>query len=545
MFNNLFKIIQHVSSFFVKNPSMALYGILLAGFFFFMANSKMAYHEANKFFKRFVLLISALLTFHFLYISTDILIAFILGIVFIYTLFCSPFDKSKKCKGEKATKSKKDVIVTFGGIEWKLREFCRGWVVTGDTGSGKTSGFYINLLHQLFKNVPEWGGLTVDAKGSFYRDVVGVGGNYNREDKVIVIGPGRKSNHKFNLLSYDTIPWSRYADIIVNIAAPGTAEGSSGSGGHFKVRIKNVLIHAMELMDMIYKHEGKGEQVTLTKIRDFINVSEVEEILKRIPENMKNSEAVKYFQNDFLFHAGKGGEEFQSFLSTLSNYLSPYLNKDIGEIFSSEDSTFDFADIDNGKIICVSIPSIYSERDHINTFMKELYYYHTQLREELTKEELDKKNLLIFIADEAQSIVTKSEGMDDSKVIDKIRSSKSTVMFASQSTTSYLDKLGLFKTETLLLNLANKVYFRQPDERGAKMAESDLGKSEEFEKQSYGYSNRRASVTYSKKEKGEHRYFDLRKLPDFVCVIKHSSKHMIRKIRLYPLDYNGKILKYK
>ncbi|HJO92502.1 MAG TPA: type IV secretion system DNA-binding domain-containing protein [Victivallales bacterium] len=545
MFHNLFKIIDRILGYFAVNSKMALYAILFAGFLYFMINSKTAYHEPRKFFKKFSLLISILFVLFFVFISKDILAAVMFCIIFIYTVFYFPTGGKKRYKENKTSKAKNDdVVLILGGISWKLREFCRGWIVTGDTGSGKTSGFYINLLHQLFKNTPKWGGLTVDAKGSFYKDVEGVAKNYSKGNKIIVIGPGRNSTHKFNLLSYSKIPWSRYADIIVNVAAPGTAEGGSGSGGHFKVRIKNVLIHTMELLDLIYKHDGRGEKITIVKVRNFINISVVQEIIKNLPDDIKDTEAAKYFKNDFLYHADKGGDEFQSFLTTLSNYLSPYLNKDIAEIFCSEEATFDFSDIDDGKIICVSIPSIYSERDHVNTFMKELFYYHTQLREELKKEELKEKNLLLFIADEAQSIVTKSEGMDDSKVIDKIRSSKSTVVFASQSTTSYLDKLGQFKTETLLLNLANKVYFRQPDERGAKMAESDLGKSEEFEKQSYGYSNRKANVTYSKKEKGEHRYYDLRKLPDFVCVVKHSSKYTTREIKLNPLDYNGKVLKF-
>jgi len=118
--------------------------------------------------------------------------------------------------------------------------------------------------------------------------------------------------------------------------------------------------------------------------------------------------------------------------------------------------------------------------------------------------------------------------MDDSTVVDKIRSTYSTVVFSTQSTTSFLNKLDVYKTETLLLNLCNKIYFRQADERAAKLAESDLGKSEVFQKQSYGFSQNKGNVTYQKKETGEYKYFDLRKLVDFVCVIKHCKGFVIK-----------------
>ncbi|MCW5560256.1 MAG: hypothetical protein KIT22_20755, partial [Verrucomicrobiae bacterium] len=31
------------------------------------------------------------------------------------------------------------VVARLGGLVWKRTQFCRGWLITGDTGSGKTS----------------------------------------------------------------------------------------------------------------------------------------------------------------------------------------------------------------------------------------------------------------------------------------------------------------------------------------------------------------------------------------------------------------------
>lgn len=30
-------------------------------------------------------------------------------------------------------------VARLGGLRWKRTQFCRGWLITGDTGSGKTS----------------------------------------------------------------------------------------------------------------------------------------------------------------------------------------------------------------------------------------------------------------------------------------------------------------------------------------------------------------------------------------------------------------------
>ncbi len=42
----------------------------------------------------------------------------------------------------------------LGGLTWKRNQFCRGWLITGDTGSGKTSSG-INQL--ALKWTPEFG----------------------------------------------------------------------------------------------------------------------------------------------------------------------------------------------------------------------------------------------------------------------------------------------------------------------------------------------------------------------------------------------------
>lgn len=49
-------------------------------------------------------------------------------------------------------------ILTLGGFSWSLNDFCRGWLVTGETGSGKTLSAINAMLWQVSKNCPRWGG---------------------------------------------------------------------------------------------------------------------------------------------------------------------------------------------------------------------------------------------------------------------------------------------------------------------------------------------------------------------------------------------------
>ena len=57
------------------------------------------------------------------------------------------------------------VILRLGGFAWTIEDFCRGWLITGETGSGKTLGAVNAMLWDVSKNCPTWGGVCVDDKG--------------------------------------------------------------------------------------------------------------------------------------------------------------------------------------------------------------------------------------------------------------------------------------------------------------------------------------------------------------------------------------------
>ena len=95
-----------------------------------------------------------------LYQEILIYIAFSLG---GYAYICIP------------SSSRDKYVCRIKNFKWNLNDFCRGWLITGKTGSGKTASAIAHIIHQLFLRVnpkngfKPWGGVAVDQKGNFFQ----------------------------------------------------------------------------------------------------------------------------------------------------------------------------------------------------------------------------------------------------------------------------------------------------------------------------------------------------------------------------------------
>src|ERR1019366_7044491 len=69
------------------------------------------------------------------------------------------------CAASSRRSSVSPVVLRLGGFAWNMEDFCRGWLITGQLGTGKTSGAINTMLWQVSKNCPLWGGVCVDDKG--------------------------------------------------------------------------------------------------------------------------------------------------------------------------------------------------------------------------------------------------------------------------------------------------------------------------------------------------------------------------------------------
>ena len=437
---------------------------------------------------------------------------------------------------------RKPHVAKLGGLIWRRNQFCRGWLITGDTGSGKTSSGINQLAHQVFQNEPTWGGLCVDEKGVYWETLAAMARHYHREHDLIhlqIIPAGTDSQtttHRYNLTGDRSIPFSTYAKFIVDTA---TSLGQGGDKGFFKSQAQTHIAHALEMLFEL------GRPVTLLDAYELLSNADLleEEMgnLENLLETPRRAAVHAHFFDRFLTQPA---EQFGGVRETIGNYLQYFLTPEVAEVFCTGESTFDFSAIDRGKIILTTMPQKFqTERRYVNTFLKLLYYNHALRRFDKSKSDRAKDNVLILWADEAQRFMTASEdGTSDYNCVDVIREAGATVVAAAQSTTSLVPPLGLDKSKVLTLNLRNRMIFRSADEADAVQAADFIGKKRVI-KRSWGNSAGKRNVNYNETEEHKIKPHKLRNLRDHECVLVHCERGF-RRVTLPPLESDGTVAKW-
>jgi len=438
---------------------------------------------------------------------------------------------------------RKKYVAKLGGLKWKRNQFCRGWLITGDTGSGKTSSGINQLVHQVFQNEPTWGGLCIDEKGVYWETLSAMARHYGREHDLIRLQIQADETdvqwtppNRYNLTGDRSIPFTTYAKFIVDTA---TSLGQGGDKGFFKSQAQTHIAHALEMLFEL------NRPVTLTGTFELLSdrelLEEEMENLENLLETPRRAAVYGHFANRFLTQPD---EQLGGVRETIGNYLQYFLTPEVAEVFCAGESTFDFAAIDHGKIILMTMPQKFqTERRYVNTLLKLLYYNHALRRFDKAKNDRAKNNLLILWADEAQRFMTASEdGTSDYNCVDVIREAGATVVAAAQSTTSLVPPLGNDKAKVLTLNLRNRLIFRAADEADAVQAADFIGKKRVV-KRSWGFSAGRRNVNYSETEEHKIKPHKLRNLRDHECVLVHCERGF-RRVTLPPLEADGGVSKW-
>jgi hypothetical protein len=427
---------------------------------------------------------------------------------------------------------------SLAGFHWDRNDFCRGWLITGDTGAGKT--FAINvLLHSVFQNEPDWGGLCCDEKGIYHETLVRMAKRYGREQDVLLLQtrPDQANDDwtpptRFNLLSDETIPWSTYATVIVDTAS-SLASGSEDKG-FFKTQAHVNIGRGIQFFRLL------GLVPTMHHLLEMLQYQPVLRAMLQQLEPLKNEgnldarECHDHFLNGFLHQPA---EQLGGVISTIYNYLNYFTNPDISEVFGAEENSFDFAALDEGAIICVSLPQKYqTERRYLTTILKLLFYTHALRRFDPRpsgNRKLEDDNLLICWQDEAQRFITESDGN-----VDVIRQARTTTVLAAQSKLSFLPALGSKeKAEVTILNLRNRIIFKAADRSCAESSADFVGKRMHW-KRSYTRGRGNHSTTRTQEEEYLIKPFELMSLPKFTAIVKHCEKGY-RKRRIHPIDAEG------
>ncbi len=438
------------------------------------------------------------------------------------------------------------IVFQFGRFRWRESEACRHWFVTGETGTGKTF-FFRRVIWQLCGNVPNWGGLVLDEKGVFVEILRGIFRNHpnkSEEDLVVIelrsdrCSEDWKPKVTFNFLDVPGIPYSNHAKTIVDVASALLKKG--GDNPFFPQQATIHIEWGFKCLKAI------DEPVTLKNCHDLLTsdslLPKVMEILAALETD--DAKLVRsHFQDNYL---GLNEETFKGVQSTIAGYLSYFTGPEVAEVFCPEEpATFKFSDLDEGKVVSVSIPQKFSvERKYIYTLLKLSLYNHGLQRFDRLECERKDDNLLVGLFDEFQKTATASEaGISDYNTADTLREAKVMIMAGTQSTQSLVPPMGSRdKAQVFISNMANKVIFKAADEESAKSAADGIGKREVWRK-SHGVSGGKKSFNKHREDRYVIQPYEFRKLRKFQCVLQHCEQGW-QKVVLPPIGLDGKICEW-
>ena len=433
-------------------------------------------------------------------------------------------------------------VVRIGNLTWSQEELCRHVLITGDTGCGKTSSGFNNLLVRLTRSIPDWGGLVVGVKGDEHEFLCCLLETNGRERDLVrlQVRPSDAPQsweppHRFNLLSDRSLPWTAHAKAIVDTAASLT-EGRQDA--FFKPMAQIALANALHLLEEI------DEPVTLIRAYHLLTSGRVlADALEQLQQNEATESRIRlsdFFHSTFI--ESKAPEQREGIEGTIKTYFGFFLDPDLAGVFSSDKpNTLEIGDVDAGAIISTSLPQRFvSERRYVNTYLKILFFYHALRRYELPKEQQAKRNQLLFVADEYQEVVTASaDGVSDHTVIDRIRGARCAIIAGMQSEVSADPAIGRDKRKVLALNFRTRFIFRAADTEGATASADFIGKKQVWKRSKS--SKAWSSVTHSRREDEDYiiKPTKLMQLRDHHAVVVHPSKRHSRKL-LTPVDGTGK-----
>lgn len=426
------------------------------------------------------------------------------------------------------------IVLRLWGLAWTRDEVCTHFFITGATGTGKTARAVVPIVHGLRSTLPDTGIMAVDSKGALWKPLATMARALGQEDslRLIRVRPTHIPPEKWtpplrlNLLGDPAVPWSTYAKIVVDTA---TAAGQKGGQSFFKETARDCICHAMQAL------EAAELPVTLANVHDTICIStETALLLARLGEMATPAaEAERQYFKDF---AEQPPEQRSGTVYSVANFLRPYTPPDIRQVVCSVEPNFTLAEVDAGRLICLSVPQTYQvERRYLNLLCKQLFFLHAFRRFDLEPDEMRRRNVIVLVLDEGQKTTLISEdGFSDHLAVDELREAGVCLISATQTPLSlYASFETPNKADVFMANLRTQVHFRAADEKGAKILSEKMG-GREVRKYSGGVSGGRTSRNWQPMDEPWFKSQRLLALPDGRAVIKHPRKTGAPLLRSLP-----------
>jgi type IV secretory pathway TraG/TraD family ATPase VirD4 len=437
-------------------------------------------------------------------------------------------------------------VLRLWGLTWTRDEACCHFLITGATGTGKTARAVVPIVHGLRSTLPDTGILAVDSKGALWQPLAQMARALGQEDtlRLIRVRPAHvaladwKPPLRLNLLADASIPWTTYAKLVVDTA---TAAGQRGGQAFFKETARDVITHAMHALELA------DHPVTLANVHDAICISaETAKLLAALAEHPgPEAEVERQYFSDF---AEQPPEQKSGTVYTVANFLRPYTPPDIREVFCSVEPNFTLAEVDAGRLICLSIPQTYQvERRYLNLLCKQLFFLHAFRRFDLESAESSRRNVIVLVLDEGQKTTLVSEdGFADHATVDELREAGVCLISATQTPLSFY---AAFETSTkadvFMANLRTQIHFRAADEKGAKILSEKMG-GREVRKFSGGVSGGRTSRNWQPVDEPWFKPTAFLALPEGKAVIKHARRRgrpILKRLPFTPFTRRDEVLR--
>ncbi len=421
------------------------------------------------------------------------------------------------------------------GLEWTRDEVCCHFFITGATGTGKTARAVVPIVHGLRSTMRDTGILAIDSKGALWRPLAEMARGLGHESdlRLIRVRPTHvpvadwQPPLQLNLLADRAVPWGAYAKMIVDTA---TASGQKGGQAFFKEAARDIIAHTMLALDLV------GDPVTLDKVHDTICSShDLGGLTKKLADLAPSRKAAEFEQRYFKDFIGQPPEQKGGTVSTVANFLRPYTSPDIAQIFCCPTPNFSLREVDEGRLICLSVPQTFQvERKYLNLLCKQLFFLHAFRRFDLDAADLRRRNVIVLVLDEGQKTTLVSEdGFADHATVDELREAGVCLISATQTPLSlYASFETEQKADVFMANLRTQIHFRAADEKGAKILSEKMG-GRELRKYSGGVSGGRSSRSWQLVDEPWFKPARLLALPEGRAIIKHprrTGRPLLRKL---------------
>jgi len=371
----------------------------------------------------------------------------------------------------------------------------QNFLISGTTGSGKTSSAMYPLTKQLIKYNKRVGMLILDVKGNFHKQIKKFCNMFDRENDLVTIEIGGK--YKYNPLHKPNLAPLVLANRLKTILLL-FSENTSDS--YWLDKVEQVFSEAIKLC-RLYNNNYVNFLELHKLITDNNYFLEKTSVIKTLFQQNKLTEkqvydcltAINFFENEFNKLDSRVLSIIKSEITRITNLFISDL--DILNTFCSksiEDLNFPgFEEVINNKKIVVLNMNIAKNKNLSKIIAA---YLKLDFQDEVLQSiEENKVQTTAFICDEYHEYATDT----DANFFALSREAKCINIIATQSYTSILNTLkNEYSTKVIIQNLINKIWFRTDDMFTIEEAQKQIGKEDKI-KISKNISENSNDVNYS------------------------------------------------